>query len=162
MHCVVPCLTYICCAEVFGICAQRKGKHDGFHSGILLVWVPPCPALTTSVFWHSLLSQSRSNCLQTLPHRSWRGELRRILTSLYRCVPTRHPDTRALSQYIPAKSGIVVWQEEPGESSSQMCPLTLMAAWADWRGKTPWRLIHLNSHLAPSRDKLIDIFRSLA
>lgn len=73
-----------------------------------------------------------------------------------------HTHTHKLSQYIPAKSSIVVWQEEPRESNSQMCPLALMAASADWRGKTPWRIIHLNSHLAPARDKLIDICWSLA
>lgn len=55
---------------------------------------PLGPALTTSVFWQSLLSQSRSNCLQPLPHRSWRGELRRILTSLYHCVGNRQTHTR--------------------------------------------------------------------
>lgn len=82
------------------VCEEKANKAlYGFCRRIL----PLCSALTTSVFWQSLLSQSRSNCLQPLPHRSWRGELRRILTSLYQCARTRHPDihthTRTFTVY---------------------------------------------------------------
>lgn len=118
------------------------------------------PSLTISVFWRRLLSQSRSDCLQLLPHRSWRGELRRILTSFYRQTPTRRQArAHARAEYPPAKSTIVARQEEPQEPSSQTCPLALMA---DWRRKTPWRIIHLHSPSAPSGDKQIDILQSLA
>lgn len=120
------------------------------------------PSLTTSVFWRSFLSQSRSDCLQLLPHRSRRGELRRILTSFYRQTPKRRQArarARARAEYPPAKSTIVARQEEPQEPSSQTCPLALMA---DWRRKTPWRIIHLHSPSAPSGDKQIDILQGLA
>lgn len=111
-------------------------------------------ALKTSVFWRGLLSQSWSDCLQLLPDRSWRGELRRILTSFYhQSFTRRHARANARPEYPPAKSTIVERrQERPREPSSQMCPLALMA---DWRRKTPWRIRHLHSLLASSGDKQI-------
>lgn len=114
--------------------------------------------LTTSVFWQAIRSQSLSNCLQPLPHRSCRkGSWEEYLQAW---TTVRLSQTPSHTQYIPANSSIVAWQEEPREPSSQMCPLALMAASTDWKGKTPWRIIHLNSPPATSRDKLIGILWS--
>lgn len=127
-----------------------------------------CVCVCVQLLWQHLYSDRASSLNLDLTACSLchtgagGGELRRILTSLYHCARTRHPDAYTYTQCMPAKSSIVVWQEEPRESNSQMCPLALMAASADWRGKTPWRIIHLNSPSALSRDKLIDILRSLA
>lgn len=74
------------------------------------------------------------------------GELRRILTSLHLCAQAIRSGTFAV--YPCQVKHCVACQEEPLEANSIMCPLALMAASVDWRRKTPWRIIHLNSHLS--------------
>lgn len=153
MNHVLTCLSYKHTTLVLEGLHVNGGARRTLHGNASV------PSLTTSVFWQRLLSQSRSDCLQLLPHRSWRGELRRILTSFYCQTSTRrHARAHARAEYPPAKSTIVVRQEEPQEPSNQMCPPALMA---DWRRKTPWRIRHLHSPWAPSGDKQIDILQSL-
>lgn len=91
MDSAVTCLGFSC--GFIGFVCEEKANKPLYRLWRGMLCVLLRPALTTSVFQQSLRSQSRSNCLQPLPHRSLRGKLRRILTSLHHCATARHSHT---------------------------------------------------------------------
>lgn len=161
-----------------GVVVWRRSK-QGTEFCTVHVYVWMCVCVTVACYDNICilalpsLPQSRCYCLQPVPHWSWRGKLRRILTSLQHCARPRYPETQTqLHMCTQIHSGShapcervcttamlssVVCQEDPWESDSQMCPLALMAALAGWMGKTPWRFIYLNRPLELPGNKLTDI-----